>query len=127
MYTSGTSSAVCVESIGGPDANFPGVETATLNGTDIIFFPATVTAGLEKLTAAASGSGAKATSTGTAKTSGTSSGSVVTLSGTASSTGSASRTIANGAAATSSSGVGKAGIGGVLSAGAVLALGLAVL
>ncbi|TID14224.1 GPI anchored protein [Venturia nashicola] len=127
VYTSGTSSAVCTESMGGSEANFPGVESATLNGTDIAFFPATVTAGLDKLTGTASGSGTKATSTGTAKTSGSSSGSLVALSGTASETGSASRTTASGATATSSSGAGKVGIGGVLRAGAVLALGLAVM
>lgn len=129
VYTTGASSAVCTESMGGAAANFPGVETATLNGTDVAFFPATVTAGLEKLSATASGSGSgtKPTSTSTAKTSGSSSGSVATLSGTASATGSASRTSASGAAATSSSGAGQVGIGGVLSAGVVLALGVAVL
>ncbi|KAE9962789.1 hypothetical protein EG328_012051 [Venturia inaequalis] len=126
VYTSGTSSAVCVESMGGSEANFPGVETATLNGTDINFFPATVTAGLEKLSATASGSETKATGTGTAKASGSSSGSVVTLSGTAGATGTASRTTASGATATSSSGAEKVGIGGVLGVGAVLVLGLAM-
>ncbi|QDS71331.1 hypothetical protein FKW77_002109 [Venturia effusa] len=124
VYTSGTSSAVCTESMGGSEANFPGVETTTLNGTDVAFFPATITAGLEKLSAVASGSGTEATGTGTAKTSGTSSGSVVTMTGTARSTNSASRTSGSGAAATSSSGAGKVGIGGILGAGAMLVLGL---
>lgn len=109
--------------MGGSAANFPGVETATLNGTDITFYPATVTAGMEKLTATASGSGTKVTSTGTAKASGSISASIVTLSGTAAAARSASRTTASGAAAaTPSNGAGKVGIGGVLGAGAVIAL-----
>lgn len=49
--TSSTVAAVCTVSAGGPAANSPGVETTTLSSTDVQYFPVTVTAGLDKLTA----------------------------------------------------------------------------
>lgn len=80
LYTSDGTSAVCTESLGGSAANDPGVQTTTLSGTDISFLPVTITAGLDKISAAATASAsvtgsASASATGTSST-GTSSGSV---------------------------------------------------
>lgn len=122
VYTNGATSAVCTQSIGGAAANDPGVNTETLAASEVQFFPATVTAGLEKLSATASSGGTKVTSTGAATTSGNSSESVVTLSGTSS----ASRTSASSAASTKSSGAGRAAVGDVLGAGVLIAAGLAM-
>lgn len=47
--TSSTVAATCTVSAGGPEANFPGVSTETLTGTDIQYIPVTITAGGEKL------------------------------------------------------------------------------
>ena len=59
--------AVCVESNGGKEANFPGVSTTTYEGASVqeMFLPVTITAGLEKLAGATNspgGSDATATS-----------------------------------------------------------------
>jgi hypothetical protein len=88
-------------------------------GSEIQFYPATVTAGAEKL------SGTKGASTGSG--SGSRTGSVVTLTGTAATTGSATGTGASASATKSSSGAGRVGISGALGAGTLLALGLVVL
>lgn len=40
-----TASAVCVESFGGTDANFPGISTETYTGTDLPYMPIVITAG----------------------------------------------------------------------------------
>ncbi|KAL4905106.1 hypothetical protein BDW74DRAFT_153016 [Aspergillus multicolor] len=53
------SSATCVESAGGPDANFPGVATST---TDVSLMPVTVTAG--KITSGHGSATSTATATG---------------------------------------------------------------
>jgi len=53
----GTTSAVCVESFGGIDANFPGISTEVYTGSDFMYIPVTITAG------AAAGSGSIATTT----------------------------------------------------------------
>ncbi|RDW83669.1 putative GPI anchored protein [Aspergillus mulundensis] len=57
------SSATCVESAGGPDANFPGVETST---TDVSLMPVTVTAGT--ITSADGSTTSTSTSTATTAT-----------------------------------------------------------
>ena len=44
-------SAVCVTSVGGAEANHPGMKTTTLNSNDIKSFPVTVTAGANSLSA----------------------------------------------------------------------------
>jgi hypothetical protein len=119
LYSSSGTSAVCVQSLGGEQANDPGVTTTTLTGSEIQFYPATVTAGAEKL------SGTKVTSTGSG--SGSRTGSVVTLTGTAATTGSATGTGASATATKSSSGAGGVRISGAFGAGVVLALVLAVL
>jgi hypothetical protein len=126
VYTSGASSAVCTQSLGGAAANDPGVVTTTLTGSEIQFYPATVTAGLEKLSATVSGT--KALSTGTAKTSGSSSsGSLITLTGTGAASGSASKTGAGASATTSSSGARRVELGAASGVGMVIVLGFALL
>lgn len=63
-------SAVCVTSVGGDEANDPGMATTTLSASDITSFPVTVTAGAESLsasgagTAMMTGSGTSGASTG---------------------------------------------------------------
>lgn len=48
-YTSGETSAVCTTSAGGAQANFPGAGTTTLMGSDVGFYPVTVTSGADQL------------------------------------------------------------------------------
>ncbi|KAF4310159.1 putative gpi anchored [Botryosphaeria dothidea] len=64
----GTTQAVCVESAGGSEANFPGVSTATVTGTDLSWGSLLITAGFDKLSATAgagaSASGSQASATG---------------------------------------------------------------
>lgn len=42
----GTTSAVCIESFGGTDANFPGSSTETYTGTGLAFMSVVITAGV---------------------------------------------------------------------------------
>ncbi|RDL40485.1 uncharacterized protein BP5553_00464 [Venustampulla echinocandica] len=84
----GTTSAVCVESFGGKDANFPGISTETYSGTDVLYQPVLITA------RAAAGSGGSpssvvpsTTKTGSEATN-TSGGSMKTSASGATSTGS---------------------------------------
>ncbi|KFZ14291.1 hypothetical protein V501_03322 [Pseudogymnoascus sp. VKM F-4519 (FW-2642)] len=63
----GTTSAVCVESFGGSEANFPGVSTETYTGTDQPYMPVTIIAGAVGANRIASpsttGSGSESTQT----------------------------------------------------------------
>jgi hypothetical protein len=59
----GTTGAVCTISLGGSEANGQGATTTTLGPSDMTFLPVTITAGVEKLTAAATGA-ASPTATG---------------------------------------------------------------
>ncbi|OBT56182.1 hypothetical protein VE04_04065 [Pseudogymnoascus sp. 24MN13] len=63
----GTTSAVCVESFGGSEANFPGVSTETYTGTDPLYMPVTIIAGAVGANRIASpsttGSGSESTQT----------------------------------------------------------------
>lgn len=63
----GTTSAVCIESHGGSEANFPGISTETYTGTDQPYIPITVTARAASANRIASlsttGSGSEATQT----------------------------------------------------------------
>ncbi|OBT43013.1 hypothetical protein VE00_07356 [Pseudogymnoascus sp. WSF 3629] len=63
----GTTSAVCVESHGGSEANFPGVSTETYTGTDQPYIPITITARAVSANRVAStstaGAGAESTQT----------------------------------------------------------------
>ncbi|OJD35186.1 gpi anchored [Diplodia corticola] len=92
----GTTQAVCVESAGGTEANFPGETTETLTGTDVAWGPLIITAGVEKLSASAgasaTGSASASTATGAASESGSSAQSGSRTSAGASATGSASST-----------------------------------
>ncbi|KAL4783307.1 hypothetical protein BJX76DRAFT_330308 [Aspergillus varians] len=130
----GKSSAVCTESAGGPDANFPGVDTTTV---DVDLLPVTVTAG--KVTEG--GSTATTTSAGSSSTDSTDSTTTTTAAGTtgrgsstpdlATATGAANGTAtATGADATSTgaaAAVRVAGGAGVVVGGVVAALVGAVL
>lgn len=80
--TAASSSAVCHESFGGREANFPGTSDETYSETNFAIIPVTITAGLEKLTAAATttGSAGGSKSTGNPKQTGNS-----TMTGSASS------------------------------------------
>ncbi|RFU33986.1 hypothetical protein B7463_g2351, partial [Scytalidium lignicola] len=87
----GTTSAVCIESYGGNEANSPGRSTMTYTGTDLEYMPVTITAGAAaKATTGASPSSAVPSTTDTvslatpANTSGaSSSGSAASSSGSA--------------------------------------------
>jgi hypothetical protein len=64
-------SAVCQESFGGSDANFPGSSVETIDPESVTVFPITVTGGLDKLASATStsaSSGAKSSSSGAKQT-----------------------------------------------------------
>ncbi|KAF4542010.1 GPI anchored protein [Lasiodiplodia theobromae] len=100
--TASTERAVCTAVIGGKDADFPGTQTATFTGTDISWSPLYVTAGQEKLAAAAAAATkAGASASATAEATGSSSGAAAATSeGSSSATGSSSGT---GSAATASS------------------------
>lgn len=104
--------AVCVTSAGGESANAPGVATTTLSGTDVQFFPVTITAGQQQL-----GATGGASSGGSKSSGGSSSGSAST-----------SKPTASGSSATSSGSTAKAtsGSSSVVSGKGSLALSLAV-
>ncbi|KAL9077873.1 MAG: hypothetical protein Q9157_003204 [Trypethelium eluteriae] len=57
--------AVCAESNGGQEANFPGLSTTTYEGASVqdMFLPVTITAGLEKLASATGSEGSSNTMT----------------------------------------------------------------
>ncbi|KAF2262196.1 hypothetical protein CC78DRAFT_569996 [Lojkania enalia] len=63
-------SAVCVESAGGQEANFPGKSTETYGASDVASLAVTVTAGAELLTATETGGPAVTQVTGTSGVSG---------------------------------------------------------
>ncbi|KAE8451133.1 hypothetical protein EG329_004805 [Mollisiaceae sp. DMI_Dod_QoI] len=104
------SSAVCVESFGGTEANFPGMSTETYSGTDYTSMPVVITAGAvvasntgSSVPASTTTSGSSqatntSTSGGTAKTSGISSGGVTAqTSGTSKPSGTSTSTAAGAA------------------------------
>ncbi|OWO99565.1 hypothetical protein B2J93_2610 [Marssonina coronariae] len=67
----GAASAVCVESFGGSEANFPGISTETYTGTDFSYLPVIITAGVA-VTRGSPTPGVSATSTSGSSTSQTS-------------------------------------------------------
>jgi hypothetical protein len=90
----GTTSAVCVESFGGYEANDPGMSIETYTGTDQPYMPVIITAGVA-VTSTSGGVVASTTSTGsqatdTSKTSANTSGGTSSGSGTSQSTSSKS-------------------------------------
>ncbi|KAH9217377.1 hypothetical protein DL95DRAFT_105613 [Leptodontidium sp. 2 PMI_412] len=91
-----TVSAVCVESFGGTEANFPGVTTETYTGTDFQYMPVYITAG------AAAGTGSTPSSTVASTTSGASSSQTSNLATKTSSSASSSEGSSNKVAQTTS-------------------------
>lgn len=59
----GTKSAVCVESFGGTEANFPGITTETYTGTDLPYMPVVITAGAAVSTGSSPSSAVPSTTT----------------------------------------------------------------
>lgn len=86
-----SSTAVCVISASGTDANFPGLDTETFSGTDIVQATIVITAGADKLTAGGSAASASASASASAKSSAASAGKT-SGSAAASKTGSAAAT-----------------------------------
>ncbi|KAF2087350.1 hypothetical protein K490DRAFT_65742 [Saccharata proteae CBS 121410] len=122
----GTTAAFCTVSVGGTDANEPGVVSAAVTGSDVTFSPITITAGLEKLAggvagtgtgtgmggagaAATAGAGSAAAATET-RVKATSSASVTGSSTTAAAAAAASQTSSGGAAGFAGPGFGVAGV-----------------
>lgn len=101
----GENTALCTESAGGSEANFPGSSTTTYEGEDIYTLPVVVTSGAEKL------GSAQATATGGASASGSASrsGSSSATSGDAASSITASVTRIVGSNSASASGVASTG------------------
>ncbi|KAE8373949.1 hypothetical protein BDV26DRAFT_284661 [Aspergillus bertholletiae] len=115
----GTTSAVCTEVAGGPEANFPGTSVATLQQSEMSFYPVTITAGSITSVAAT----ASATTTAESGSKGTASAAQISSKSSASSSGSSS-----GSAAVSTGGMPQiTGDAGMLFGGAVMALAAAVL
>ncbi|TAQ90667.1 hypothetical protein B7494_g968 [Chlorociboria aeruginascens] len=114
----GTVSAVCIESAGGSDVNFPGITTNTYTGTDQPYIPVTITAaavGSASTSAAASVTSTSAASnTGSATGVGSTSGASSTSTGTTSTSGSGS---SSAAAQTTSSKAASSTAGGLALAG----------
>lgn len=89
----GTTSAVCTESYGGSEANYPGVGTTTYTGSEIVIAQVVITAGADKLSAGSGASAggsstpatASATTTGTVSSTTTGTPSLTEISGTATS------------------------------------------
>ncbi|KAH7062150.1 hypothetical protein B0J12DRAFT_644381 [Macrophomina phaseolina] len=104
----GTTAAVCVETDGGAQANFPGVTTETITGTDMSFGTLLITAGFDKLSATAGGSAsgthASATGPSSASETGSSAQSGSRTSAAASATGSAASSTATASMSGSASG-----------------------
>ncbi|KAL9091070.1 MAG: hypothetical protein Q9165_004997 [Trypethelium subeluteriae] len=69
--------AVCAESNGGQEANFPGLSTTTYEGASVqdMFLPVTITAGLEKLASATESASSGSTATSESETGTVTSGS----------------------------------------------------
>jgi hypothetical protein len=99
-------SAVCVESAGGSEANFPGESTTTYGSDETASLILTVAGDVAKLSAQAteSGSASMATSTGAAQTGSKSESmaSVTQISGTASPSASASKSVSGSASGSAS-------------------------
>jgi len=92
------SSAVCVESFTGTEANFPGMSTETFTGTDFSYMPVVITDGpLATDVAAPSSTGAAPTPASTTSAGGEA---VSNTTGGKSSSGSATKTSASGSGAT---------------------------
>jgi len=96
-----TISAVCVESFGGSEANFPGLTTETYTGTDFQYMPVFITAGAAAGTGSTPSSTMASTTASAASTSQTSG--LATKTSSSSSSGSASSGKGSGGVAQTSS------------------------
>ncbi|KAI9706814.1 MAG: hypothetical protein M1820_004785 [Bogoriella megaspora] len=108
----GTTTASCVESDGGEQANFKGITTMTFGSSDVggAFFPVEITAGLEKLQETSSATASSRESTATAA-----SGTMHASTGAgASPAGSATPTASNGAGQLAGLGYGTIAMGAAL-------------
>ncbi|KAL2287020.1 hypothetical protein FJTKL_06045 [Diaporthe vaccinii] len=114
-------SADCTQTVAGPEANSPGIMISAFSGISDTFLPVTITAGLEKITAAET-----ATATGSSATSGTAEPSGSAASGPSktgiSASSSATGTGASGSAATSTASNSTESNGAVAGAGQNLVL-----
>ncbi|KAE8355899.1 hypothetical protein BDV28DRAFT_128080 [Aspergillus coremiiformis] len=111
----GTTSAVCTQIAGGPDANFPGTTIATVPQSEMVFVPVTITAG--SITSASAAASATATAESTGKASSAAAAQTSPASGASSS-----------AKVVSTGGMPQiTGDAGMLFGGAVVALAAAVL
>jgi len=117
----GTTSAVCVESAGGAEANFPGMSTVTYTGTDQPYMPVVVTGAVAQSTPApasvtTTSSGVRSTPAATAVSTATGGG--------ASSPGAATKTSSSGPGATAGTSTSASSAGGaVVTLGAKLVVG----
>ncbi|OGM40518.1 GPI anchored protein [Aspergillus bombycis] len=117
----GTTSAVCTETAGGPEANFPGTTISTIQQSEMAFVPVTITAGSVTSVAAT----ASATTTAESGSQGTTSAAQTSSKSSASSSGSSS---SSSSSAVSTGGMPQiTGDAGMLFGGAVVALAAAVL
>ncbi|KAH7371400.1 hypothetical protein BKA66DRAFT_572893 [Pyrenochaeta sp. MPI-SDFR-AT-0127] len=102
------SSAVCKETAGGSEANFPGSSTETYEASQIGSLPVTVTAGVEKLSGSAGVTATGSVSSASAATTGSgasrTTASVTQVSGTGSASGSPSASRSGSAPPTNSTG-----------------------
>ncbi|KAB8235624.1 hypothetical protein BDV23DRAFT_166542 [Aspergillus alliaceus] len=114
----GTTSAVCTAIAAGPDANFPGTTIGTVQQSEMVYVPVTITAG--STTSAAASASATTTSESGSK-------------GAASTTHTSKSSASSSGSSSSSSAVSTGGMpqitgdGGMLFGGAVIALAAAVL
>ncbi|KAB8258528.1 hypothetical protein BDV32DRAFT_68996 [Aspergillus pseudonomiae] len=124
----GTTSAVCTETAGGPEANFPGTTISTLQQSEMAFVPVTITAGSVTSVAVT----ASATTTSTAESGSQGTTSAAQTSSKSSSSKSSSSSSSSGSSS-SSSAVSTGGMpqitgdASMLFGGAVVALAAAVL
>lgn len=115
----GTTSAVCVESAGGAEANFPGMSTVTYTGTDQPYMPVVVTGAV----AVSTPSGPASVTTTSSGLSSTSSGKSAVVGKTGSSPGAATKTSSSAGAATGTSTSTSTAGGAVMTMGAKWAVG----
>ncbi|KAE8370768.1 hypothetical protein BDV27DRAFT_119027 [Aspergillus caelatus] len=117
----GTTSAVCTEIAGGPEANFPGTTISTIQQSEMAFVPVTITAG--SVTSVAATATASATTTAESGSKATTSAAQTSSKSSTSSSGSSSSS-----SAVSTGGMPQiTGDAGMLFGGAVVALAAAVL
>lgn len=120
----GTTSAVCVESYGGDQANFPGITTETYSGTQQPYMPVTITAGAAAAKATTGGGSRGSSSPTTPATPAAATGGVSSATAKNTAAGSSSTSASSGSASQPTSSSGKtSGAGYVSEANIKFALG----